>query len=220
MSKKAGVWLGLGALVAAVFAFARGAKASDARAPSLGAEAIEAAEKADRGAGKRAPLDRLPVVPGPVPPIPIRPPVLPPKRKVRGPVYVPRKGPSAPAKPMPPRPDRVPGDSEGSLPPDARGKRKPKPAPVVVVPVPVQSGPEGYDPAKAKAMAPGLAVHIQRAKHSYTRKAVADFQRAAGIQVDGVYGPLTASALRYWGGNAPRPLFKGKAGAPAEYREP
>ena len=97
----------------------------------------------------------------------------------------------------------------------------PSPSPAAVVTVhPAQLQPSGYNAAAAKAIAPGLAKHIKAAGYSYTRGELVKFQRAAGIPADGVYGPLSASALKHFAGSAPAPLFKGAKGAPSSYREP
>ena len=63
--------------------------------------------------------------------------------------------------------------------------------------------------ALAKQTAPDVAKHIQNKGKKYTVSVVKQFQERAGMKADGLYGPATASALRYFGANAPAPLYKG-----------
>ncbi|HEY3493039.1 MAG TPA: hypothetical protein VGK73_00060, partial [Polyangiaceae bacterium] len=97
---------------------------------------------------------------------------------------------------------------------------KPKPEPIIVspkpaptptpAPTPKPSGgpPAGFDGAKAKAAAPGLAKHIKSAQYNYTREALSTWQKVAGLAQDGVYGPASANALKYYVASAPKALFK------------
>jgi peptidoglycan hydrolase-like protein with peptidoglycan-binding domain len=69
--------------------------------------------------------------------------------------------------------------------------------------------PAGYDPARARAMARSVSNHLANRKISgYARELVKQFQRAAGITADGIYGGHTRGALIYFGvSNPPRPFF-------------
>lgn len=75
----------------------------------------------------------------------------------------------------------------------------------------------GVDFALAKKTAPDVAAHIRKSGRAYKVEVVKQFQRRAAIKDDGLYGPTTASALRFYGANAPAPLFKG---ANAQYVPP
>lgn len=62
----------------------------------------------------------------------------------------------------------------------------------------------------ARREAPALAKHLRaKGQQNYSRQSLRSFQGHAGITVDGIYGPLAASALRYFGvANPPQPFFK------------
>jgi murein L,D-transpeptidase YcbB/YkuD len=88
----------------------------------------------------------------------------------------------------------------------------PPPIPVEVVPsAPVDStavAPSGYDPALAATLAPALESHLRVKKYDYSRPKLKEFQTAAGLKPDGVYGGGTRGALLYYGAKSPpRPLF-------------
>lgn len=70
--------------------------------------------------------------------------------------------------------------------------------------------PPGYDPDLARRTAQQVANHLRnRGRANYARKIVADFQTAAGIHVDGIYGGQTRGALLYYGAdNAPPAFFQ------------
>jgi hypothetical protein len=69
--------------------------------------------------------------------------------------------------------------------------------------------PAGYNPARARTLAKSLAQHIASKRYDYSRDLMKDFQRCAGIPMDGVYGGESRGALIYFGAaNAPKPLFK------------
>jgi murein L,D-transpeptidase YcbB/YkuD len=70
--------------------------------------------------------------------------------------------------------------------------------------------PPGTDLPKAKKMAGQVASNVKKGVKLYDRKLVKAFQTAAGLTPDGLYGPVCASALRYFGAVAPAPLFKGQ----------
>lgn len=87
-----------------------------------------------------------------------------------------------------------------------------KPAPVKTTTAPDRR-PDGYDATKAKNAAEGLAKHIKKSNYNYERKALQAWQKVAGIAQDGVYGPTSANALKYFTPLAPKKLFaKGKDG--------
>jgi peptidoglycan hydrolase-like protein with peptidoglycan-binding domain len=70
----------------------------------------------------------------------------------------------------------------------------------------------------ARREAPTLAKHIRTKGSNYSRQSLRDFQSHAGLTVDGIYGPLSASALKYFGvTNPPKALFKAKAGTVTIY---
>lgn len=77
-------------------------------------------------------------------------------------------------------------------------------------PDPSFTPPTGFDPSKAGSMAQGLNDHISATRYSYNRGRVREFQKAAGIAADGIYGPGTHAALAFYGVNNPtRGLFRG-----------
>jgi peptidoglycan hydrolase-like protein with peptidoglycan-binding domain len=69
-----------------------------------------------------------------------------------------------------------------------------------------------------------LAEHLPVKKHNYDRELMKKFQSAAGLVPDGVYGPKTAGALRWFtldpktGKGREIPPFTG--GQPAPYLPP
>jgi murein L,D-transpeptidase YcbB/YkuD len=70
----------------------------------------------------------------------------------------------------------------------------------------------------ARREAPTLAKHIRTKGANYSRQSLRDFQSHAGITVDGIYGPLSVDALRYFKvPNPPKALFKAKAGSVVTY---
>jgi murein L,D-transpeptidase YcbB/YkuD len=61
----------------------------------------------------------------------------------------------------------------------------------------------------ARREAPNVAKHLRTKGFNYSRQTVRDFQAHAGIVPDGIYGPLTRSALAYFGvPNPPKALFQ------------
>lgn len=85
---------------------------------------------------------------------------------------------------------------------------------------PVTSAPTPSNLDLARREAPKLAKHIALKRQNYSRQAVGDFQRHAGLVPDGYYGPVTRSALEYFGvSNAPPALAKSKNPS-ATYRPP
>ena len=101
-------------------------------------------------------------------------------------------------------------DTEGGIFPDAL-RQKAAPAPYVSPPTPINL-------ELARREAPALAKHLRSAGKNYSRQSLRAFQAHAGITVDGIYGPLSASALRYFKVvNPPQPLFKPAPGSVVIY---
>jgi hypothetical protein len=70
----------------------------------------------------------------------------------------------------------------------------------------------------ARREAPALAKHIRTKKFNYSRQSLRDFQTHAGLTVDGIYGPLSSSALEYFGVvSPPKALFAAKPGTVTKY---
>jgi hypothetical protein len=89
----------------------------------------------------------------------------------------------------------------------------PAPQSADVGPVP----PPGFDPKLAQSMAKNVAKNIDTNKSSYSRPLVRNFQTAAGIASDGIYGGGTRRALLFYGiDRPPAALFK-PTQMPAEY---
>jgi hypothetical protein len=70
--------------------------------------------------------------------------------------------------------------------------------------------PAGYSRTQASNKAQPTADHVRTRKGKYDRAVVQSFQTSAGLKSDGLYGPQTVAALRYFGAkNVPAALFKG-----------
>lgn len=85
--------------------------------------------------------------------------------------------------------------------------------------------PEGYDPDRARQLAPAVSADITSrcgspaeaqirprpgGCYDYNRSLLRDFQTSAAIDPDGLYGPMSESALQFYGvTDAPLPLFAG-----------
>jgi len=109
--------------------------------------------------------------------------------------------PVLPAPPAPPEPPPMTDTIESvALPPmDA--------APIATLPS--SAPPAGYDPAKARTLAKQVAANITNKKNNYAREMLAQFQRAAGIASEGIYGGESRGALEFYGVRRPPPaLFK------------
>lgn len=78
----------------------------------------------------------------------------------------------------------------------------------------------GYDQAKARSLAKGVAANIAAKKYDFNRPGLRAFQIAAGISPDSIYGPLSKSALTYYGAKAPPALAKAGAGQATTYTPP
>lgn len=71
------------------------------------------------------------------------------------------------------------------------------------------AAPVGYDPALARTLAPRVEQELRTKKYGYSKPLLAQFQRAAGIAPDGVYGGGARGALVFYGQpRAPGPFFK------------
>lgn len=87
-----------------------------------------------------------------------------------------------------------------ALPP---GARPPAPPPPAVVPPAgparkTESAVGPYSPDTAARLAPALVTDLAQRGRTADRELVRAFQAAAGLAVDGAYGPETRGALRYW----------------------
>lgn len=92
---------------------------------------------------------------------------------------------------------RTPDDEQGAP------LAAPSPTPVRV------DAPPGFNPPAAHSMAQRVADDIRSRQYSYDRQLLKDFQRAAGITVDGHYGAGSGQALIFFEArNVPRPLFR------------
>jgi hypothetical protein len=81
--------------------------------------------------------------------------------------------------------------------------------PTAVAPsAPIPGAPAGYNPTLATTLAPRVAADITSRKFNYDRVLLTQFQRAAGLTADGVYGGGSAGALHYYlHSTPPRALF-------------
>lgn len=126
--------------------------------------------------------------------------------------------------PVPPRPKPTPEDwdmlvdsgeavtyrDDGDDQVDAPGY-PPPPKPKAAAPKPYTSPPTPINLELARKEAPALAQHIRTKGKGYSKQALRDFQKHAGMTVDGVYGPLSVEALRIFGVENPPPsLVKAK----------
>lgn len=92
---------------------------------------------------------------------------------------------------------------------DAKAKAKASTATVKPAPTPAPAPiPGGVDLVLAKSLAPKIESDIIKNKFNYSRAVLTQFQIAAGLAGDGIYGGYTAGALTYFlGHTAPKPLF-------------
>jgi murein L,D-transpeptidase YcbB/YkuD len=71
--------------------------------------------------------------------------------------------------------------------------------------------PPGYDSQRAAQVAQRTADHVRTRGGKYDRAVITVFQTFAGVKTDGLYGPQTAAALRFFGAKSvPAALFKGQ----------
>lgn len=108
---------------------------------------------------------------------------------------------SAPKPAAAPAPKPTPAPAPAPAPKPAAA---PAPKPVTVSPATSR-----VDLAAAKRMASDVAKHIRNKGKAYDRKQLSSFQQKAGLTADGLYGPLSVSALKHFGASAPPALFKG-----------
>jgi len=106
-------------------------------------------------------------------------------------------------------PAATPEEAAPSSPPVAT------PAPVTAPPPTVASVPgqairtAAYSASGARAIAPRVALDVRSRGRSYNREQMAEFQRAAGIVADGIYGGEARGALIAFGvRDAPGALFR------------
>lgn len=62
---------------------------------------------------------------------------------------------------------------------------------------------------RAAEVAKAVAADLKRRSKAYDRGGLAEFQKLAGLDVDGVYGPRSAGAIRWYTGES-IPPFTGK----------
>ena len=74
-------------------------------------------------------------------------------------------------------------------------------SPTAPVKVPVAA----TEPTKAARLAQLVYEDLKKNGAQYSRKAMAEFQRLAGLKADGDYGPKTAGALRFYSGKSDSP---------------
>lgn len=73
---------------------------------------------------------------------------------------------------------------------------------------PRAAAPAGFNPAVARQLAQPIADNVRQQKYNYNRQRVAQFQLAAGIPSDGIYGRQTSAAVKFYGGQrTPGALF-------------
>ena len=66
---------------------------------------------------------------------------------------------------------------------------------------------------RARRSAPAVDKEVKSKRDKYNRTIVSKFQADAGLVPDGLYGPVTQSALRYFGVRDPaKPVFRSKSG--------
>lgn len=82
--------------------------------------------------------------------------------------------------------------------------------PVPAIPLP-NPPPTPINLERARQTAPKVDKEIKAKRDKYSRALVKQFQEDAGLVGDGLYGPVTQSALKYFGVRDPaRPIFKNK----------
>jgi hypothetical protein len=111
-----------------------------------------------------------------------------------------------------PRAPSNPGVWFGEARPDGRPSDDAPPRAYISPPTPIN-----LDLARREA--PALAKHLRnKGRSGYSRASLRAFQGHAGITVDGIYGPLAASALKYFGvPNPPAAFFKPQPGTVTIY---
>lgn len=83
------------------------------------------------------------------------------------------------------------------------------PAPAQPAPAAGPQPPAGFDPDKARKLAKQVTANIDSKQRNYSNALLRDFQKAAGIAADGLYGGGARGALIAFGiARPPQPLFK------------
>lgn len=75
----------------------------------------------------------------------------------------------------------------------------------------------GFDRVKARGQAKDIAAMLKSQGKAYQKSRLKSWQVFAGIDADGLYGPLTKSALEHFGASPPAAFVAGKQ---TTYREP
>jgi peptidoglycan hydrolase-like protein with peptidoglycan-binding domain len=91
------------------------------------------------------------------------------------------------------------GGGGGSSPPPP----PPPPRPPVTIP---QGVPDRERLDQAARLARRVAENVKARQKAYDRSLVSEFQREAGLTIDGVYGPRTAGAVKWYTGESVEPL--------------
>ncbi|HKY36467.1 MAG TPA: hypothetical protein VJN18_11040 [Polyangiaceae bacterium] len=90
-----------------------------------------------------------------------------------------------------------------------------EPAPAIAAPATGPQPPAGFDAKKARNMAKQVTANIDSKGKNYSNSLLREFQKAAGITADGLYGGGSRGALIFYGiARPPQPLFKPTATAP------
>lgn len=98
---------------------------------------------------------------------------------------------------VPPAPESTHDDHDATPPPPAR-RRRTSSRDATDYADPTRSQPAGFNPSLARTSAPELRDCLNRRAASQCRRRIRQFQTAAGIATDGLYGPITHAALVYW----------------------
>jgi peptidoglycan hydrolase-like protein with peptidoglycan-binding domain len=59
---------------------------------------------------------------------------------------------------------------------------------------------------RAAALAQQVAADVKNKGRAYNRRLTADFQREAALTADGIYGPRTAGAVKWYTGESVPPI--------------
>lgn len=128
---------------------------------------------------------------------------------------------------VPPAPESTHDDHDATPPPPARRRRGGGAAPSRARDATdygdaSRAQPAGFNPSLARVSAPELRDCLRRRAASACRRRIRQFQTAAGITTDGLYGPLTFAALTYWlrQTSASDPAPPTPPGAPRTYTPP
>lgn len=162
------------------------------------------------------PVVRTPVPAPPGPPPPAPPPVVVTPAPVPAPppvvVTTPPVPPPAPVPAPAPAPVPAPAPQRAPVPAPAPAPA-PTPPPTPPTP-PADEPPEGFNPESARKQAARVAKHLQtKGRANYSRQTLREWQRLAGIGVDGIYGGESEGALRFY-------LQGARQSVPAAYFKP